>query len=206
MCVLALRPIGLETAAFGGADTASVECVKPERAHDELRTARLALRHPVVSDLEVVLRIHQIPEAVAHNPSDAIQDQAGAQLLLQRWIDHWHRHAVGYWAVSRRGDPSVFGFCGIKVMKLHDRPVANLFYRFDPCVWGCGVASEAASVVVEWALARSPALPVIARVRPDNVASARVAIKAGLSRVEGLDTLGEDGLDQIFVSPGWQQI
>jgi hypothetical protein len=29
---------------------------------------------------------------------------------------------------------------------------------------------------------------------------------AGLSRAEGLDTLGEDGLDQIFVSPGWQQI
>jgi hypothetical protein len=47
---------------------------------------------------------------VAHNPSDAIEDQAGAELLLQRWIDHWHRHAVGYWAVHWRGDPSVFGF------------------------------------------------------------------------------------------------
>ena len=148
----------------GGADAASVGRVKPEWANDELRTARLALRHPVASDLEAVLRIHQIPEAVAHNPSDAIEDRAGAGRLLQRWIDH--------------------------------------FYRFDPCVWGRGVASEAASVVVEWALARSPALPVIARVRPDNVASARVAIRAGLSRVEGLDTLGEDGLDQIFVSPG----
>lgn len=180
--------------------------MKPEWANDELRTARLALRHPVASDLEAVLRIHQTPEAVSHNPSDAIEGQAGAGLLLQRWIDHWHRHAVGYWAVSWRGDPSVFGFCGIKVMSLHDRPVANLFYRFDPCVWGRGVASEAASVVVEWALARSPALPVIARVRPDNVASARVATKAGLSRAEGLDTLGEDGLDRIFVSPGWQQI
>lgn len=77
---------------------------------------------------------------------------------------------------------------------------------FDPCVWGRRVASESASVVVEWALARSSDLPVIAMVRPDNVASARVAIKAGLSRAEGLDTLGEDGLDQIFVSTGWQQI
>ena len=198
--------IGLGTVESGGADAASVGRVKPEWANDELRTARLALRHPVASDLEAVLRIHQIPEAVAHNPSDAIEDRAGAGRLLQRWIDHWRRNAFGYWAVSWRGDPSVFGFCGIKVMSLHDRPVANLFYRFDPCVWGRGVASEAASVVVEWALARSPALPVIARVRPDNVASARVAIKAGLSRVEGLDTLGEDGLDQIFVSPGWQQV
>jgi len=179
--------------------------VKPEWANGELRTERLALRHPVASDVEAVLRIHQAPEAVAHNPSDAIEDQAGAERLLQRWIDHWRRNALGYWAVSWSDDPSVFGFCGIKVMSLRDRPVANLFYRFDPCVWGRGVASEAASVVVDWAVARSPALPVIARVRPDNVASARVATKAGLSRVRGLDTLGEDGLDQIFVSPGWQQ-
>lgn len=143
---------------------------------------------------------------MAHNPSDAIEDRAGAARLLQRWMDHWRRHAVGYWAVTWRGDPAVFGFCGIKVISLHDPPVANLFYRFDPCVWGRDVASEAASVVVECALARSPALPVIAGVRPDNVASARVALQAGLSRAKGLDTLGEDGLDQIFVSPGWQQI
>ena len=174
--------------------------------NEKVPTARLAPRHPVASDLGAVLHIHQTPEAVAHNPSDAIEDHAGAWRLLQRWIDYWRRHAVGYWAVSWRGHPSVLGFCGIKVMSLHDRPVANLPYRFDPCVWGRGVASEAASVVVDWALARSPALPVIASVRPDTVASARVATKAGLRRAEALDTFGEDGLDQIFVSPGWQQI
>src|SRR5450759_4509937 len=95
-----------DTESFG-ADTASVGPVKPEWANEELRTARLALRHPVASDLEAVLRIHQTPEAVAHNPSDAIEDQAGAGRLLQRWIDQWRRQAVGYWAVSWRGDPSV---------------------------------------------------------------------------------------------------
>ncbi len=109
------------TVESGGADAASVGRVKPEWANDELRTARLALRHPVASDLEAVLRIHQIPEAVAHNPSDAIEDRAGAGRLLQRWIDHWRRNAVGYWAVSWRGDPSSAGTAGYRMNALSCR-------------------------------------------------------------------------------------
>ena len=35
-------------------------------------------------------------------------------------------------------------------------------------------------------------------VRPGNVASAKVAVRAGLHRAEHLDTDGEDGLDWIF--------
>jgi len=42
--------------------------------------------------------------------------------------------------------------------------------------------------------------PVIARIRPANVGSARVALRAGLRRAEHLDTLGEDGLDWVFTS------
>jgi hypothetical protein len=66
-------------------------------------------------------------------------------------------------------------------MTLRGRPVSNLFYRLDPCAWGQGIA----------------------RARPANHTSARVALKAGLARVAELDSLGEDGLDWIFASPGW---
>jgi RimJ/RimL family protein N-acetyltransferase len=131
-------PIGLGTAESCGADPAS-GASKPEWANNELRTARLSLRHPVASDLEAVLRIHQVPEAVAHDPSDAIEDQAGAGRLPQRWIDHWRRHAVGYWAVSWGGDPSVFGFCGIKVMSLLNRPSPTCSTALT---LACGVATS----------------------------------------------------------------
>jgi RimJ/RimL family protein N-acetyltransferase len=49
--------------------------------------------------------------------------------------------------------------------------------------------------------AAPPGLPVIARVRPANVASARVAERAGLVRAEHLDTDGADGPDLIFQTP-----
>ena len=85
-------------------------------------------------------------------------------------------------------------------MKLNGLKVLNLFYRFDPSAWGQGFASEAATAVVAWAARRVPDLPLIARVRPANVASQRVAIRAGLIRAAHLDTTGDDGVDWIFAA------
>jgi RimJ/RimL family protein N-acetyltransferase len=57
-----------------------------------------------------------------------------------------------------------------------------LFYRFDPAAWGNGLAIEAASAVIAWAAQNIPGRALIARIRPQNVASQRVAIHAGLAR------------------------
>lgn len=165
-----------------------------------VRTARLSLRRPSAADVDVVLRLHQDPLAVRHNPSDALQDHSSAQQRLQQWTEHWEHHTLGYWAVSWREDPAVLGFCGIKVMNHRGRAVSNLFYRLAPAAWGRGVAGEAAVAVVEDALHRRPDRPVIARVRPQNYASARVALKAGLKRAPELDAPGEDGPEWVFIS------
>jgi hypothetical protein len=62
------------------------------------------------------------------------------------------------------------------------------------------LAGEAATAVTAWASRQIPDLPLIARVRPANLASQRVAIRAGLTRAEHLDTTGYDGLDWIFAA------
>jgi hypothetical protein len=41
---------------------------------------------------------------------------------------------------------------------------------------------------------------VVARVRPLNVASQKVAVNAGLARAPSLDTAGEDGPDWVYAS------
>ncbi|BDM68443.1 hypothetical protein HEK616_19300 [Streptomyces nigrescens] len=45
-----------------------------------------------------------------------------------------------------------------------------------------------------------PDTPLIARVRPANVASQRVAVRAGLRRARHLDAEGYDGFDWIYVA------
>ncbi|MFF7767348.1 GNAT family N-acetyltransferase [Streptomyces massasporeus] len=63
--------------------------------------------------------------------------------------------------------------------------------------WGQGLASEAATAVAARAFRDVPDIPLIARVRPNNIASQRVAVRAGLTRAEHLDETGDDGFDWI---------
>ncbi|RZS34045.1 RimJ/RimL family protein N-acetyltransferase [Herbihabitans rhizosphaerae] len=169
--------------------------------HERLRTARLSLCRPEFGDVDAILEVHRDPRACAHNPSDALADRAGAEALFARWDEHWTRHGFGYWVVRRAAASTVLGFCGLKIMTWHERPILNLLYRLAPSTWGDGVGTEVATAAVEWARAHRPALSVVARVRPANVASARVATKAGLVRAPELDGPGEDGHDLVFASP-----
>jgi [ribosomal protein S5]-alanine N-acetyltransferase len=162
-------------------------------------TARLSLRRPTPADVDAIFSINADERACAHNPSDMLASRGEALRLFRRWDEHWRQFGFGYWAVRRHGADSVVAFCGIKVMRLRGDEVVNLFYRFDPTVWGSGLATEAASAVTTWAAGNIPDRTLIARIRPQNVASQRVAVGAGLARAEELDTMGEDGLDWIFV-------
>lgn len=168
----------------------------------ELLTARWSLRRPTPADIDVIYRVHHDPRACAHNPADMLATRADAEDLYRRWERHWHHQGFGYWVIHPRDADDQrlsLGFCGITLMRLRGREVLNLFYRLDPVAWGDGVATEAATAVVNWATAHLPDRPVIARVRPGNVASATVAARIGLERAVRLDTAGEDGLDWIFI-------
>ncbi|MFI7441838.1 GNAT family N-acetyltransferase [Nonomuraea indica] len=165
-----------------------------------LRTDRLDLRRPAVTDVDAVHAIHSDPRTCVHNPSDALATPEEAEELYHRWDAHWRRHGYGYWVVRRHDDPAPLGFCGIKHMDLRGMDVLNLFYRFAAAAWGRGYAGEAAAAVTAWAARNVPGLPLIARVRPANVASGRVAVRAGLTRAEHLDGDGYDGFDQIYAT------
>lgn len=166
----------------------------------ELLTARLSLRPPSRADVGAILSIHANPLTSLHNPSDALTTRGEAQRLFERWSDHWRRYGYGYWVVRRRDSIAPIGFCGFKSVQFNGRSTLNLFYRFHPSAWGNGLASEAATAVVKWAAQHLPEQPIIARVRPENIASQRVATHAGLVRAETLDSPGEDGFDWIYAS------
>lgn len=163
-----------------------------------LQTARLRLDPPVPGDAAAVLAIAGNPRAVEHNPSDLVSDQAEAEELVDRWLQHWQLRGFGYWCVRANGSPLVVGYCGLKTMVAREQPVLNLIYRFRPEAWGRGYATEAARAAIDWATTHRPGSTVLARVRPDNGASRSVALKAGLRRDPSLDEMGEDGPDIAF--------
>lgn len=167
-------------------------------AGEQLHTSRLSLQRPTDADIDAILAIHRDPETCLHNPSDALTGLDEAAEPYRRWNDQWQRCGYGYWVVRRQGSPAQLGFCGIKPMELRGMKVLNLFYRFATAAWGQGLASESATAVTAWALRHIPDTPLVARVRPDNIASQHVAVRAGLTRAEHLDGPGYDGADWIY--------
>lgn len=163
-------------------------------------TDRLRLRRPTLGDVDVVLRLHQDPSAIAHNPADALAHHGQSTELIKAWLQQWDEHGIGYCMVSWRCDVEVLGLCGVKVLTMDGLQVFNLLYRLSPTTWGQGVATEAAGAMIERARHHQLGLPVVARVRPDNPASAGVALAAGLHRAPHLDTHGEDGPEEVYVS------
>jgi len=166
-----------------------------------LQTPRLLLIPPIIADAPSVLEILSDPRTVEHNPSDRVGDLDQAVDLVRRWRSQWERYGFGYWCLREPADHAVVGYCGVKTVRFRGQEALNLVYRLAPQAWGRGLATEAASAVVTWSVEHVPHRRIIARVRPDNQPSQRVATKAGLHRARELDEEGYDGLDLIFALP-----
>lgn len=166
-----------------------------------LTTRRFRLRPPDRADVGAVLELLQNPRATEHNPADALRDPTEVRRLMDQWRAHWRQHGIGYYAVTWAGGDELIGICGVKAMTVQGRPVANLLTRIDPARWGEGIATEATLAVLAQCQSQWPERPVIARIRPQNHASARVAVKLGLVRDPELDEDGEDGPDHLYISP-----
>ena len=171
-------------------------------AADEMRTDRLRLSRPTPTDTAGVFAILGDPRTVEHNPSDRLADRGEAAALVARWVRHWDEHGFGYWCVLELGADRIIGYAGVKRMRIGGRSVLNLVYRFVPEVWGRGLATEAAAAVVSRTRDELPEETIVARVRPDNRASQRVALNIGLRRDPTMDCAGDDGLDWAFTSTG----
>ncbi|GAB3882732.1 GNAT family N-acetyltransferase [Terrabacter terrigena] len=161
-------------------------------------TARLSLRQPALADAVAVLDILSDPSVVQHNPSDLVTELEDVEALVTQWLRHWERHGFGNCCVFEEETGRLVGSCGLRWMTIKEDRVLNLMYRFHPSAWGQGYATEAAAALLHWAQESLPAEPVVARIRPTNLASQRVATKIGLRRDPAFDDHGEDGLDWAF--------
>ena len=180
------------------------------RSVTEPVTDRLVLSRPKTEDVDAILRIHADPETNRHNPAVPMSTRAEAVERLAWFTAHWDEYGFGYWSVRLRDDqrPSndgpgePVGFAGLRWSRWVGRDVLNLYYRFTPAVWGCGLATEAARAGVALWRGHLDGYPLVARTTSDNVASQRTALAAGFDRRPDLDRATDLGLD-IVLALGW---
>jgi RimJ/RimL family protein N-acetyltransferase len=154
---------------------------------DGVSTARLTLRPLRPEDADALLEVytHPLVEAwIGPHSRGRVSQEIAFQVAGQA---EW---GYSVWAVERRDDGRFLGDCGLQPLE-HRGPEVELGYDLHPDVWGQGLATEAATAVVQAAFGTLGLDRVMAVVKPANAGSRRVLEKAGLPPTRRRGAYGE---------------
>jgi [ribosomal protein S5]-alanine N-acetyltransferase len=143
-----------------------------------LESARLLLRPTTSTDGADLYHVHH-DRTVSRLLAD-VDDmtRVRSDRLLQHYVDHWALFGFGFYLVYDKLTESgpACGRCGLR---LTPELEIELGYCFTGEASGSGLATEAASAVVERAFADLNIDRLVAFVRPENDRSVRVLQKLG---------------------------
>jgi RimJ/RimL family protein N-acetyltransferase len=147
-----------------------------------LETARLLLRPVRLSDAEPMFEEYASDPAVTRfllwRPQTSVE---GVRDFLCGALERAAAGAEAHWVLTRRGEDRPLGAIGCVGQGFR----AELGYVLGRAYWNRGYMSEALGAVVAWSLALGSLHRVWAVCDVENLASARVLEKSGMSR-EGL--------------------
>ncbi len=146
-----------------------------------LSSGRLLLREIVDSDFDAVHAYASDPKVVQYMPWGPNTETETAAFLQRAQAAAAADPRVGYeLAVVKRTDSRLLGAVGLH----RDTPggaVAALGYCYDRAAWGHGYATEAARAILRFGFEELGLHRVWAGCDPDNLASARVLEKLGMT-------------------------
>lgn len=149
-----------------------------------IETARLRLRPWCDADRDQFFALAQDEEVMRYLPA---LDRAASDNVIDRLMAAQARDGYCFWAVERREDGAVLGFCGLMAPRPPLTEV-EIGWRLARDAWGQGFASEAARASLQWAWDNIPeAMSVVAITVPENVRSQAVMDRIGMKRDEGAD-------------------
>jgi len=142
-----------------------------------LTTDRLVLRGFEPHDLDAYAAMVADPEFMRYLGDGQPLDRVGAWRQMALFAGHWLLRGFGLWAVEERATGALVGRIGC--WEPEGWPGFEVGYAVARPFWGRGYATEGARAALQYArdvLARDR---IISLIRPENVASIRVAERLG---------------------------
>ena len=142
-------------------------------------TSRLAFREMTLDDLPEMAALLGDHEVMWVYPEPYSREKA------RDWIEWnvrgYRERGFGLWILTLRDTGEFVGECGLTPQTFEGITEIEVGYHVRKSLWGRGLATEAVSACRDFArdVARLPRL--VALIDPRNVASQRVATKAGLA-------------------------
>lgn len=148
---------------------------------EPILTPRLRLR-PFADDLSDLDALHEIqsdPEHMRFYPHPFSRQESRA--WIERSLEREARDGFGLWAIEDRETGAFLGNCGPMMQVVDGVEEVELGWSVTPTRSGHGIATEAAVAWRDRCLGPLGLHHVISLIRPENVASRRVAEKIGMS-------------------------
>jgi RimJ/RimL family protein N-acetyltransferase len=152
----------------------------------QLETERLALRSWRSEDLVPFHAICSDPLVMATLGPCMSREETAA--LIGRIEAIEHEHGFTFWALERRDDARLIGWCG--VIRGNAGPIdgkAEIGWRLASDCWGQGYASEAARASIDWLFAHLPDETAWAITHIGNHRSRAVMARLGMTYRPELD-------------------
>jgi ribosomal-protein-alanine N-acetyltransferase len=146
-----------------------------------LETERLILRKMTSEDLDQLLLIFSDPK-VMQSFGGILFDRAMMGKWVSRNLNHQDRYGYGIFSVILKENEELVGDCGLEHMEVDGSHEVELGYDFRSDYWNRGLATEAAAAVRDYAFEQLGLKRLISLIRPDNLASQRVAEKIGMRK------------------------
>ncbi len=155
-------------------------------AEFRLETERLVLRSWRAMDRAPFAAICADPKVMA--TLGPVLDRTGSDALLGRVEAREAADGHTFWALERRSDGALIGWCG--VIRGDAGPVAGMAeigWRLAFDAWGCGYASEGARATTDWLFANLSDDAAWAITNTGNVRSRAVMERLGMRHHPELD-------------------
>jgi RimJ/RimL family protein N-acetyltransferase len=151
-------------------------------------TDRLILRTWCAEDRSVYLVTCNTDAVTRHLDGPASTGDIDA--ALARIAKSQADHGFSFWAIERKNDRALLGYCGLRICDDLERPVhgdVEIGWRLREDAWGQGYAREAAEAALGWAWANLDVGRVVSFTVPANEPSWRLMERLGMTRRPDLD-------------------
>jgi ribosomal-protein-alanine N-acetyltransferase len=163
-------------------------------------TPRLILRQFTWDDLDAIASILADPVGIRFIGNGQPKTREEVSQWMSRWIEDgeygWSKQTLervpqlwraaerqahfSMWATLDKSTGQLIGRCGLLAWNLDGTLEVEVGYHMAQSHWGRGLATEAATAVRNYGMDRLGFDRLVSIIKPDNLASQRVAMKIGM--------------------------
>lgn len=153
----------------------------PDLAPPILRTERLRLRPfaPGPHDVEALLPVLGDPVSMRWYPAPF--DREAVRVWVERQLERYATEGIGLLVIEDGATGEVLGDCGLSYQDVDGERLPELGWHVRRDRQRQGIATEAGAACRDWAFTSTDVPLLISLIRPENVASRRVAEKLGFA-------------------------